>query len=271
MRRVGLVEHRLPNGRTLRLWTEDDDLIPNVVFWGGWDRFEQETVAPFFRLASISSVTFDVGAHIGLLTLLAAHANSKGRVYSFEPMPATYERLQLNVALNGLANVECVGRAVGEVEATAELFYNTGIALPGEASLRRDCTEAFQRFCAAGEIQQMPVPVITLDRFVMERNLSRVDLVKLDIEGAEPEALRGMRDTLRRDHPILICEVLKGFGTEQPLEDLLASNGYRYYLLSPQGPVQRDQIEGQPDGQWELRNYLFTTLSHHEITQLCHP
>src|SRR5215470_6603986 len=82
MRRVGLVEHRLPNGRTLRLWTEDDDLIPNVVFWGGWDRFEQETVAPFFRLASISSVTFDVGAHIGLLTLLAAHANSKGRVYS---------------------------------------------------------------------------------------------------------------------------------------------------------------------------------------------
>jgi hypothetical protein len=115
----------------------------------------------------------------------------------------------------------------------------------------------------------MLVPVVTLDRFVRDHGVSNVDLVKLDIEGTEPQALHGMQDTLRRDHPILICEVLKGFGTEQVLGDLLAPNGYRYYLLSPEGPVQRDRIEGQPDGRWELRNYLFTILPHAEIMQLC--
>jgi FkbM family methyltransferase len=269
MRRVGLVEHCLPNGRMLRLWTEDDDLIPNVVFWRGWDGFEPETVTPFFRLASRARITLDVGAHIGLLTLLAAHANPKGRVYAFEPMPATYRRLRRNVALNGLTNVECVASAAGEFEGTADLFYNTGVPLPGESSLRRECTESFKTFCPIGEIRHLRVPVMALDGFVRQQGLSNVDLVKLDTEGTEPEVLRGMQETLRRDHPILICEVLKGFGTEQRLEDLLAPIGYRYYLLSREGPILRDRIEGQPDGRWELRNYLFTTLPHQEMSDAC--
>jgi len=269
MRRVGLVEDVLPNGRMLRMWTEDDDLIPNIVFWGGWDSFEPETVVPFLRLAAKARVTFDAGAHIGLLTLLAGHANPKGHVYAFEPMPETYRRLRLNVDLNGLTNVECVPHAVGEFESTAEIFYNTGVALGGESSLRRECTEAFKVYCPIGEISGMPVPVIRLDEFVQKRGVTNLDLVKLDTEGTEPDVLHGMEETLRRDHPILICEVLKGFGTEQSLEDILAPNGYRYYLLTPDGPIQRDRVEGQPDGRFELRNYLFATLPHYDVTQLC--
>jgi FkbM family methyltransferase len=263
---MGHVQDRLPNGCLLQLWTEDDDLIPNEVFWKGWNGFESETLPLFFRLAGRARVTLDVGAHIGLFALLAAHASSAGRVYAFEAMPAIARRLVLNVELNGLTNVECIACAVDDREGAAAFFYSTGLGLPAESSLRRECTEAFLHFSTVGEIRETRVPVVTLDGFVRERGLLHVDLVKLDTEGTEPRVLRGMADTMRRDHPALVCEVVRGFETEGELEAILAANGYRYYLLTPEGPVQRARIDPQPEDQWQLRNWLFSTLPVKEVT-----
>jgi hypothetical protein len=117
---------------------------------------------------------------------------------------------------------------------------------------------------SAVELRQMPVPVTTLDRFVREHGISRVDLVKVDTESTEPEVLRGMMETLRRDHPVIFCEVLPGRGSEKRLQEILQSLGYHNYLLTPNGPVCRESIEGHP----EWLNYLFTTLSAEEIIKL---
>lgn len=268
LRRVGLVEDRLPNGRTLRLWTQDDDLIPNEVFWRGWCGFEPETMVLFFHLASRARVTMDVGAHVGLFALVAGHASPASRVYAFEALPAVCERLRQNVERNGLTNVEVVGRAVGAVEKTAEFFYSTGIGLPGESSLRRDCTEQFMRFSSEGEIAKTEVQVISLDSFAREKGIIGVDLVKIDTEGTEPQVLRGMAEILARSRPAIVCEVLRGFDTERELEEVLAPYGYAYYLLGPLGPERRSRIEGQPEDRWGLRNWLFTTLSPEEVARL---
>src|SRR5205814_5357903 len=107
LHRVGMVRRKLPNGRTLRLWSRADDWVSNQVYWRGWSGYEPERVPLFFRLASRAQVTLDVGAHVGFFTLLAAHANPAGRVFAFEPMPAIQERLRYNVGLNQLDNVEC--------------------------------------------------------------------------------------------------------------------------------------------------------------------
>jgi hypothetical protein len=90
---------------------------------------------------------------------------------------------------------------------------------------------------------------------VEQNRLERVDLVKIDTESTEPQVLQGMLQTLTRDRPNIICEVLKGRGSEQAVEDLLSPLGYRFYLLTPDGPKLRDRIVGHP--QW--LNYLFTT------------
>ena len=105
LRRVGMVRRRLPNGRTLRLWSRADDWVSNQIYWRGWSGYEPETVPLFFRLATHARVTLDVGAYVGFYTLLAAHANPTGQVYAFEPLLSVYERLQWNVMLNGLTNV----------------------------------------------------------------------------------------------------------------------------------------------------------------------
>lgn len=256
LHRVGTVTSRLPNGRVLRLWSRGDDWVSNQVFWRGWDGYEPETGPLFFRLAQRSEVTLDVGAYVGYFTLLAAHANPSARVFAFEPMKAIAARLRHHVACNRLSNVECTEAAVGECEGTAE-FFHTPRPFPTSSSLSRE-------FMGTTGIVSSRVTVLALDRFLRDRNVGRVDLVKIDTESTEPQVLRGMRDCLERDRPTLVCEVLKDRGAEQPLEAVLGPLGYRYYLLTPDGPVLRDRIEGHPD--W--LNYLFTTQGPERVAQL---
>lgn len=256
LHRVGRLRCRLPNGRLLRLWSRGDDWISNQVFWRGWSGYEPETVPLFFRLSMRAQVTLDVGAYVGFYTLLAAHANPAGRVYAFEPLPAIYERLKRNVALNRLANVTCMTSAVGDINGTAA-FFHVSAPMPSSSSLSWE----FMR--STGQVRSLTVPVITLDRVVHDNRLDHIDLVKIDTESTEPQVLRGMIETLHRDHPAIICEVLTGRGSERSLEEILQPLGYRYYLLTPDGPIPRHRIEGHP----EWLNYLFTPLDLGEIAQ----
>lgn len=250
LHRIGSVQCVLPNGRLLRLWSRGDDWISNQVFWRGWDGYEPETTPLFYRYAARAQLTFDVGAHVGFYTLLAGHANPAGQVFAFEPLAPVFARLQSNVARNKLTNVTCRAAAVGDADGEAD-FFHVGVGLPSSSSLSAE----FMR--RAGAVVRSTVPVITLDRFVREQGLPRVNLLKIDTESTEPQVLRGMSETLRRDRPALFCEVLEGRGSERALEDILAPLGYRYYLLTPVGPVAKDRIEGHP----EWLNYLFTVAA----------
>jgi FkbM family methyltransferase len=246
LHRFGSVRSTLPNGRILQLWSKGDDWVSNQVFWRSWRGYEPETIPLFYQCATRARVTLDVGAYVGFYSLLAAHANPAGKVFAFEPLPSIHERLQQNVARNGLMNVECLETAVGERDGTAD-FFHMDLTLPTSSSM----SEEFMR--TASGVRRSAIPVITLDRFIRERNLTGVDLVKIDTESTEPQVLRGMLETLRRDRPTLFCEVLKGRGSERALEEVLAPLGYRYYLLTPEGPMPQERIEGHPT--W--LNYLF--------------
>lgn len=246
LHRVGDVEVDLPNGRRLRLWSRGDDWISNQVFWRGWAGYEPETAPLFFRLAQDARVTIDVGAFVGYYTLLAAHANPTGRVISLEPFPSVHARLLNHVALNGLKNVVCLRAAAGAREETAEFFHGRQ-EVPTSSSLSREFMEGVPDLCVT------TVPVTTLDRLADDRDLDRVDLVKMDTETTEPDVLAGMRRVLARDRPWIVCEVLRGRGAEERLAPILEPLGYRFFLLTPDGPVRRTRIEGHPD----CLNYLF--------------
>jgi FkbM family methyltransferase len=249
--RIGLVSRQLPNGHQLRLWSRGDDWIANQVYWRGWNGYEPATTPLFFRLASRSRVTLDVGAHVGLYALLAGHANPDGQVYAFEPVPITFERLLRNVELNKLTNVHCEQTAVGEMDGTAEFFHGS-IGAPCSNSL----SPRILRF--QPDLQRSNVRVITLDRFIQERRLEHVDLVKIDTETTELQVIQGMAETVRRDRPHIICEVWGG--PRQMFDDLLRPLGYRYYSLKPDGPVEYQKEIGG--------NYLLTTLTSEEVARL---
>ena len=257
LHRIGIVQSPLPNGRTLRLWSKADDWVSNLVYWRGWEGYEPETVPLFFRLAARARVTIDVGAYVGFFSLLAGHANTSGLVYAFEPMLDPLERLRKNVSLNELTNVQGIQSAVGDVDGTAD-FYFAETPMPCSSSLSYDFMKS------ADALRSQPVALVKLDTFVNRQTVRDIDLVKIDTESTEHQVLRGMMETIRRDRPQIICEVLKDRASEDLLQDLVREIGYRAYLLTPDGPSLRDRIEGHPS--W--LNYLFTSLTPPEVAQL---
>jgi FkbM family methyltransferase len=244
--RVGTTRSTLPNGSTVLLRSRGDDWISNQIFWRGWDGYEPETTPLFWRLATQAAVTIDIGAHVGFHSILAALANPTATVYAFEPLPPVFERLEGNVRLNKLGNVVAVRAAVGAVDGDAEFFHVPGI-IPSSSSLSADFMRGTPGLASAS------VPVIRVDSFVDEQRLDRVDLVKIDTETGEADALSGMRETLRTCRPDIVCEVLTR-GDGDAITSLLEPLDYRFYLLTDDGPVPRPKVVGDPD--W--LNYLFT-------------
>jgi len=247
LHRAGTTRCRLPNGRVLKLWSRGDDWVCTQIYWKGLSGYEPETVQVFLRLAAAAKVIFDVGAYVGFYTLLAALANPSARVYAFEPHPNAYGRLLRNVKTNHLVNVECLQAAAGEADTSSALFCGPGW-LPTSSSLSAEFMGSHDA------LLRVSVEVMSLDAFVRESGIERVDLLKIDTESTEPQVLRGMLETLRRDRPSIICEVLRGRGAEDRLEEILGGLGYRYYLLTPSGPMLVPKIAGH--GAW--LNYLFT-------------
>lgn len=140
-------------------------------------------------------VCIDAGANIGDITLLAAElVGPSGRVFAFEIASTTLPRLRKNIELNRASNVEVVVAAVCEVNEPVEFHLGSGTD-SGSSSLTKP-----HDYCG----QSITVPGTRLDDFVAGRNLGRINLIKMDIEGAELNALRGCERLLTAAEPPVI-------------------------------------------------------------------
>lgn len=138
-------------------------------------------------------VVYDIGAFHGILTLF--FAARCGQVIAYEPNELNHARLMENIRLNQLANVQVRKFGVGALPGTGRLHYSADMAGGGTLDPR----------AVAGNSQR--VEITTLDRDIAAGALPRPDLVKIDIEGWELEALRGARATIHAYHPALFLEM----------------------------------------------------------------
>jgi FkbM family methyltransferase len=146
-------------------------------------------------------VVYDVGAFQGLMTLFFASKAKK--VVTYEPNPVSFRRVQENVALNGLDNVLCLNRAVGDWQGKLTLVYDP--RMPGAAT--GDPTISAQITDTIDEVSSVEVPLVRLDDDITTNGLPQPDFIKIDIEGMELAALEGMRQTLADRHPDLYIEM----------------------------------------------------------------
>jgi FkbM family methyltransferase len=143
---------------------------------------------------------FDVGSHVGYLAIFMSRlVGPEGRVVAFEPVPETFSALQDNIRLNSIANVLPEPIAVGEQEGTMSLFCESNQELSWTSSM--DASRIH-----GGDLRKIAVPVVSLDSY-LERSGLRPNLIKIDVEGAELAVLRGARQTLRSNRPLLLMEV----------------------------------------------------------------
>jgi FkbM family methyltransferase len=166
---------------------------------------------------------YDIGANVGFYTLLASRlVGPSGRVYAVEPQPQAIATLRHNLVLNGLENAEIVEAAVADESGEGELGVSQEGVLEWAALVGDD----------SPAVSRIRVSVTTIDEIATKA--APPALIKLDVEGAEIRALRGVARTLASDHPIVVCEAN---GTGIDVAELLTSAGYRVSTLEG-GPIQ---------------------------------
>jgi len=181
----------------------------------------------FWRKVPLTGLTvYDVGAFEGLLALYFASRAS--RVICFEPNSRNYSRLLDNISLNGFTNIVVRKTGIGETPQQTQLTWNP--AMPGGASAETATAEHLQDTVAGAQAET--IPVTTLDIDFNENHLPAPDLIKIDIEGWELQALRGARFLLRQFGPALYLEMHGETMAEKKrkVEDIvrfLEETGYR--------------------------------------------
>jgi FkbM family methyltransferase len=226
LERVGLIRParvEVEPGISLRL--DPRDLVAQHLLLTG--RWEPDTWRIVQDYLPVGGTFVDVGAHIGYYTLKAARrVGPAGRVVAVEPNPAILEELRENLAQSGASRVVSVEPvACADRRSKVDLFVSPR-SNTGTASLSRE--NASQAGDVTGRVS---VDALPLDDIVERLDLSRVDVVKMDIEGAELLALRGATRTLARLRPVLVLEVmdrqLRNMGaSEQELVAHLRDAGY---------------------------------------------
>ncbi len=196
-----ILEPSLPNEDIVLLWDSQQILLENprqniisqdLFLKGAWEPEVTKYIGS--RIAS-GMTAIDVGADTGYYTLLfAKRVRRLGRVIAFEPIPSARKVLEDNIRLNGYTNVTVCDFA---------LFSSNGlVALESPRILSRiDPTKTTN--IKTG----ISIRTRTFDECVSELEVQRIDLVKIDVEGAELDVLLGMKNSLDKYHPALLIEV----------------------------------------------------------------
>ena len=170
-------------------------------------------------------VVLDIGANIGAAAFyLAAKVGPTGRVVAYEPDEVNLEIFRRNLEANGSPQqIELVPKGVFDREDTLEFFAGGNYT---SSLLKTNYVTG-----DAEKYHVVRIPVTTLDSETTRLGLSRLDFVKMDVEGAEVAALKGARQTLERFHPTIIVEthVVNQVSTASEVERLLRELGYRHF------------------------------------------
>ncbi len=166
-------------GQTFELSFPEDFGFDHI-FWR--KTYETGTLDVLRRIVDSNDTILDIGANMGWYTVHLAMFARHGMVHAFEPMPPTFRRLVHNCDLNNVdVNTKLVNVALGDHQGEAQLhsFANLGHGHSSLSTLGRSDHTAWD------------VTMMTLDEYLKENGIDRVDVVKMDVEGAEMGVLRG--------------------------------------------------------------------------------
>lgn len=178
----------------------------------------------------------DIGAHFGYFTLLASSlVGDTGRVYAIEPANETFNLLQQNTSAN--SNVQTFHKAVSDKRELVSFYefpvlYSEYNALNVDKFLKEDWIKKYNP-------QKTEVQATTIDGFLDENGLNPA-MIKIDVEGAEVQAIKGGSHTWQRKSPVLVMEYLDE-GNESSYTqaaDVMHGYGYISYMITNEGTLE---------------------------------
>jgi FkbM family methyltransferase len=190
---------------------------------------ESSVQEAMLRHLGTGGVFYDIGANLGFFSLLGAHLAgvSDGWVYAFEAAPDNAAAIRSNAELNGLGNIVVIDKAVS--------------AHSGRGRLQIVDDQSWSKLEEYGEHpyteRVLDVELVAIDDLLAAGELRPPTLVKIDVEGAEIAVLEGMRATIERHRPAIICEL---HGTHAEFVAAMTGHGYRLINLEGTIPVTEE-------------------------------
>ncbi|MFO0812252.1 MAG: FkbM family methyltransferase [Gemmatales bacterium] len=241
------LRHRVLNFETLRfpeqaikaklsygphLWVRPNDPIGRAIFYDG--HWELAVISQFAAALRPGDVVLDVGANIGQFAIVAASkVGPTGKVFAIEAGQAAFDILSKNIAENQFTQVKALHLAAWDCDTTLHL-----------GGVREDML-GWGKVQEASTAQTEAVPARRLDQVLAEHGCDRVDIIKIDIEGAEWKAIQGMTGLFDKHPPRQVyCELANNHDNygSSPLDIVrfFRARGYRALLLEDAGPVPLD-------------------------------
>lgn len=233
--------------------------LTDLVFQGSIDKYDPQTLRVLKQCLREDSNTIDIGAHLGHILREILKAAPKGKHLAIEPIPHLYQGLQKKFG----HRVKVLDCALSDEKGTAE--FNLFVDKPALSGLKKRTDFGNQ------EVKTFSVQTERLDDLVSPN--TRIDLIKIDVEGAEMIVLQGAKALLKRDRPIVLFEFSSGGGSNyhtvpEKVYDIFAESGMQvsvieYFLKKMQG-LSREEFVGQYRKGY---NYFFIAYDEKWITR----
>ncbi|MFI5148960.1 MAG: FkbM family methyltransferase [Bacteroidia bacterium] len=210
-------------------------LIENEIFWsgltGGW---EKESLRLWIKLCQNATVVFDIGANTGIYSLISKAVNRNAVVYALEPVQRVFKKLAENNSLNNY-DIKCIQAAASNSEGTA-LIYDTYEEHTYSVTINKNLNEE------AVKVFTSEIDTLTLDGLIERENLTRLDLIKIDVETHEAEVMEGFRKHLALYKPTILIEILTD-EVGKKVQQIVHGLGYLYFTIHEEhGVRQVEQI-----------------------------
>ena len=209
------------------------DWVQNNLFIYGY--YEKNETDYWLKRSKNAKIIVDIGANVGYYSLIASKnvQRNKGRIYAFEPVSKTFSRLSENILLNKIDCISHYQKAVSNENSSIKI--NVG----NDQNWGMSSINFHEHLSSETEI----ISCETLDNFCKSANIAQVDLIKIDVEGAEYNVLKGMQKTIEDHKPEVLIEVLDQHLNKQNVSsndvfNFFWERGYRSYRIVENGELQ---------------------------------
>jgi FkbM family methyltransferase len=199
--------------------------------------FERNNLLLFKEKIRTANIVMDIGSNIGIYSLIASRAKNI-KIYSFEASKKIFEELNNNIKINNIKNIYTFNYAVSDINGIFDFYICNDDAY---SSLGNNPMQEV--------IEIVKIRTITIDGFIKENNIPKIDIIKCDTEGAEYKVFKGAYNSLKKFKPKLFFEYnpfVKGF-TNDPKDIfmLLKNIGYNFYEFKNNNLVRVNDLNFQ--------------------------
>ena len=188
--------------------------------------YETDELEMQYSLISKNDVIFDIGGNYGWYALHLSKKFPLSKIYSFEPISYTYDIFLKNIKINNSNNILVHNFGLSDKVGNFSFYYDPNLSVNASLNNVSESKNAVEIKCK----------VDTLDDFVQDNNINKIDFIKCDIEGAELFALKGSIKTLKKHKPKLFIEMLRKWSSKfnyipNDIILLLKNLGYKCFVI----------------------------------------